>query len=188
MQDPTPSSLDRTYPAKYAIIFVFGLSIIATMGSWLYMVNVQRKPIALWGADHAVVIVRGPRAEAIKLAPGAGDDPQQARFEVEGRTWHAVEVRDIVKAPGLNNVRNCMINERSFDNQQVTDIGEASWAYALRFADEQKQSTLLIDPAHNFARLYETGATASIKPVISVVKGFMEEVLAPREDKKAAAR
>lgn len=159
--------------AKYAIVVVFGLGLLAAIGSWWFTAGLQRQPMALWGADNALLIARAPRVDALRLKAVEGLAVDV--LDIAGRPWRIVEAKDITGAGGLLNTRTALVNHHSFDWAATVDASQADWQYALRFRDGEKHTTVAFAPSAEAAILVETGAAASVKPAMKGIERFMQE-------------
>lgn len=171
------ASIGRLYPAKYAIVLVFGLAILAAVGGLWYSANLQRRPIWFWGARQAALVVRAPRVELLKLVPAAESPAAEGSeyLEIAGHRWRVAASRDVTGAKGLYNVRNALVNDYSFDWSTSIDVSQAQWRYALRFRDADRQTTAAFDPDQKAVYACQSQSSASLAPALAGVDGFVRD-------------
>jgi hypothetical protein len=168
---------NRTLPGKYAIATIVLLGVAAAVYSQIFNARLQRRALDLWGKRNAELMVNGPLANALLLGPAdaKGDGAELERLMVGGEHFTVLAEKDAATKPGFSHLRQSLVNERSFDWSAEIEACRPRWKYALEFSDGNHAIMLLIAPNCGFVRLTETGATASMQPVMKGIVEFMQE-------------
>jgi len=168
---------NRTLHGKYAILTILLLGVALAVYSQRFHAQLQRRPLELWGKTNAQLMVNAPLVNALRLGPV---DAKGAEFPVErlmvgGEHFSVLKEKDVATKPGFSHVRQSLVNEASFDWSAKDEACRPEWKYALEFSDGDYTALLLIAPNCGTVRLAETGATASMQPVMKGIVGFMQE-------------
>lgn len=162
---------------------MFALGFLGAAVSWWYYQQLQRRPLELWGTDSAALMMRAPRATALKLAP-AGDEPPDngpstgESLAFDGQRWTISERRDVSQARGFSHIRHSLVHGRSFAWDDPPDDRHPQWTYGLEFTEGDRTATLLFDFDLGQAILLERGARVSIQPIVAGLDPFFREQFA----------
>lgn len=183
--DPTDEapSEPKLIDGKYAILAVIFIGLAGAIGGWWYRSQLQRRAIALWGLEAAELMQQAPRVELLRLAPPSDD------VERDGENWLSfgdtrlgiVQRIDVSHAPGLVHLRHSLISDQSYAWSAPLDACQPHWPYALRFADDQRSATLLVDFDCRQALLADRNARVSIEPMAKGLEVFVNEQWEPSE-------
>jgi hypothetical protein len=178
------SPMDKTIPGKYAIIFIMGVGLASAVGSQWYYYHLQQRPLALWGAAEANIMLNAPIVDAVLLAPADKVPPgklpagqERERITVGKEHLLVLKRQDVSAASGFSHVRACLATDGSFDWDAPKDDCQPEWQYGLEFNNGETTLMLLFAPNCNRARLVDTGASASMAPVMPGIVRFMKEQL-----------
>lgn len=188
----------RTIPGKYAILTMLLLGIAGAVYSQMYYARLQQRPIGLWGAHAAQLMMKAPLVNALQLAPtDKGSPPHLERLMIGGEHLSVLAEKDVTTQPGFSHVRQSLVNDASFDwssavhdkdqghdkdpgheDDKAKDPGKGckpEWKYALEFSNGDSTVLLLIAPNCGLARLTDTGATGDLRPVMPGIERFLRE-------------
>jgi hypothetical protein len=169
---------------QIVIAAIFLAAIVAGAVAIVYHRGRAARPLELWGRDAALRIVQAPRVAALKLAP---DDsaPDAAgiaageSIEVDGRRYLVRQRREITGARGLVNIRRALVDDATFDWQDVGDDCLPDWSDALEFSDDSGRVIVLFSFDCPRVRSLPGEAQASIGPTAAALRAFMAEQFAP---------
>lgn len=168
----------RTVSGKWLILGFFAVALVMASSAWAFYFRQQRRPLELWGAEAATLIVQAPQVEAWRLSADVESGiPEGDRHSiaVESSRLRIVERRDIASARGLLHFRKGLLNDRCFDWNAKTPAPPDAWRYGLRFNGGGSQATLLFAPDSQRVRLWERGAEVSIAPISAGLATFLQE-------------
>lgn len=170
MPDERSATNDRAnrVDSKYVLLVVVGLGVLGAGGGWWYRHRLQRRPLELWGAQAAGLMVHAPDVEVCLLEP-ATDDGIANAIRADGKTYQTTGCLSGARLPGFLHLRHSLVNDHSFDWNDVT-AADSDWRYAIRFHDGGRTATVLISASFHHALLAETGAKASIQPIASGIE------------------
>ncbi len=154
------------------LLVALGLAAFAWWHRWSRSQNVLQH----WGREASVAIRKGRSVELLRLSkdPGASD----AALQVDGQVY-AVEAMDISQAPGLIHARHHLLHEKGFLWEEPRSLDYvAQWSAALRFRHGDSTATVALDFAANRARLLEQNTEASMAPIASALRTFLDELMA----------
>ncbi|MEX2121920.1 MAG: hypothetical protein WD847_20235 [Pirellulales bacterium] len=162
---------------RHAIIAVLLLGVAGAIGSWFYYARLQRPALELWGSHNAELMLRAPSAEALLLAPrnGKASAGSSDQVIISGQTYRVARRADVSQAPGFSHIRNSLLDERSFGWSDVAGDCQPGWRHALRFRRGNETATLAFALNCSRARLIETGAEVSIRPIAEALRHFFDE-------------
>lgn len=164
---------------KLVILFIFGVALAAGVFSVGFKVLRDRRVIDLWGVEAARLInADADDVHLLVLDNTFADDDASDNIVIDDMPREIVREVDITTSPGLIHARHSFVEDPSFAWNRQRDDFPPRWEYALRFRQEAKVATLLIDTNCQRARLLETGAEASIAPIYKGLMEFIEENLA----------
>lgn len=158
MNDASASRID----GKYALLLVLALGVCGAGGAWWYRQGMQRRPLELWGAEAAGLMVHARDVEVCRLEPATDDDAPAIR--ADDKLYQAIECLNAERLPGFLHLRHSLLNDHSFAWEDAAGQ-EIAWRYAIRFRDGEKTATLLISKDFRYALLAETGAKACVSPI-----------------------
>jgi hypothetical protein len=161
MSDTAP----RLVEGKYVLLAVLAIGIAGAGGGWWYHQSLQRRPLKLWGRDAARLILQAPDVEFCQLQPAA-DQSQPATIFIDEKSYEVHGCRNVARRPGFLHLRHSLMNDYSFDWSD-SPVRLMRCKYLLRFRDGEKTATLAVADDYEYAKLLETGATGSIRPIAS---------------------
>jgi hypothetical protein len=174
--------MDKTVSGKYAIVFIMGVGIASAVGSQWYYYHLQHRPLALWGVAEANLMLNAPLIDALLLAPADKVPPgklapgeDRERITVGKEHLLVLKRKDVSTAPGVTHVRACLASDESFDWNAATGDCQPQWTYGLEFNNGDALVMLLFAPNCQRAKLVDTGASASMRPVMPGIVRFMKE-------------
>ncbi len=176
-----PDEAGHLVQGKWVILGVVGLSLAASMASWVYYARLQERPLALWGVRPAEMMLRAPMARAFRLvgADTAREPPaidgRGREFTIAGQRYLAVAERDISQAKGFSHIRNSLIHDRSFVWDEEPCEISPQWAYVIQFVEGNEQAAVAL--AFNCPRtaLTNNDRMVSIRPVAAEIEDFLHE-------------
>jgi hypothetical protein len=174
--------MQKSISGKYAILFIMGVGIASAIGSQWYYYHLQQRPLELWGMAEANLMANSPLVDALllvapdklppgKLAPGA----ERERIMVGRTRLIALERKDVSRASGISHLRASLISDDSFDWSAPAGDCQPEWTYGLEFNNGDAMVMLLFAPNCARAMLVDTGASASMRPVMPGIVRFMKE-------------
>ena len=167
------------HPAKYALIGLFGLAIIAAFGGWWYAAALQQRAIKLWTPEHARLIVQGDKFDVLQLTPLASEPAaDQETLSIKERKYLITQRREASGEKGQLNIRYAFLNDNSYDWSTEPASAAAQWNYALRFSKADLKTTLAIDTVAARACLVETGTEIGIQPMLAGLMKFLDFLFA----------
>jgi hypothetical protein len=178
--------MKKAASGRYAVLFIVGVGIASAIGSQWFYYHLQQRPLALWGSGEAKVMLNAPLANALllvaadKVPPGklpAGE--VRERITVGKEHWVVLKRKDVTMAPGFSHVRACLVSDESFDWNSPTGACQPQWTYGLEFDDVDAMVMVLFAPNCERAMLVDTGASASMRPVMPGIVRFMKEQFLP---------
>jgi hypothetical protein len=156
---------------KLAIATILAAAAAAAGVAWWYQFQQGRRALAYWVADGAFLIRRASKVELMGLgdvSPSGEDD----RETVFGRT--VISRRNLARARGLVHARQALITDASFDWD--SSAVDPSWEYAMRFADEGRETIIAFDLASGAARAVDQPAPLKLGPTLQLgVREFFTE-------------
>ncbi len=173
------SESPRTVSGKWIILSFFSVALAMAVSAWAYYYFQQRRPMELWGADTARLILQAPKVEGWRLSV-ALEDPASAEgnaqtITVGSQRLTIIERRELTDARGLLHFRKGLLNDRCFDWNADVSAATNDWRYGLRFSDGDAQATLLFAPKAQRLRSLESGAEVSIAPIAAGLEAFLQE-------------
>ena len=170
----TSSNPSKPIRGKLTILFIFGLAAVAAGAAQWFSYQQTHRTQQLWGTPAAVLIARAPRIEALRLGSKAAGEPPET-IQVDGARLFVLARKDTSdkdKAPGISNVRHALRMDASFDWDVAPSDCQPLWDYALRFADDEGQVTLLFALNCRLVRQLENGQQATL--IESTTEGLKE--------------
>jgi hypothetical protein len=172
---------DRTISGRLVIVVLLMLGTMGTVGSTWYRLHSQQRPIQLWGQGPANLMLNAAIVEAMQLVPAGSDEAAGAmkHLSFNGQRYAVVAQREVSGAPEFVHVRQALIHDASFD---WSDTGQCKpvWQYGLEFSNGAESTLVLLAPDCGRALLVDTGASASIRPVMPGIVRLMEEQFPPK--------
>ncbi len=171
------SEPSRTVSGKWIILSFLSVALAMATSAWAYYYFQQRRPMELWGADTARLIVQAPKVEGWRLSvamENAAETDAQT-ISVGSQRLTIVERRELTNARGLLHFRKGLLNDRCFDWNADVSATTDDWRYALSFSDGDAQATLLFAPTSQRLRSLESGAEVSIAPIAAGLEAFLAE-------------
>ena len=160
----TSSDPSKPIRGKLTILFIFGLAALAAGAAQWFSYQQTHRAQQLWGTPAAVLIARAPRVEVLRLgSEWAGSPPET--IQVDGDSLFVLAWKDASdkdKAPGILNVRHALRMDASYEWDASPSDCQPKWGYALRFADDEGQVTLLFALNCRLVRQLENGQQATL--------------------------
>ncbi len=190
----TPDSLEtvnhpggvsgRQIEGKHAIAVLLLLGLTAAVGSWWYHAHLQRRAIAFWGRDAAILIQYAPHVTLLELEPAAGKASGHARklLIVGDRPLGIVRRLEADRIAGLVHLRHSLLQDQSFDWAAPPADSPPDWQYAVQFAfDDGRSATVLLD--FSDARLMSLGEEKglSMRPMADGLETFLAAQFGERQ-------
>lgn len=170
------SASDQTVSGKAVILGVALLSLAAAGAGWWYVRGQQARPLELWGAEHAVRILRAPQAELWELLPDEEAQGGADRQTLDGQQFTVVR-HDLAGVAGLATVRQSLLQDGSFDwSAEVAE--RPRWRHALVFTDRDGQTIVLATATDPAAIGLPGGRIVSLAPAAGPMAKFFEQVAA----------
>ncbi|HET6883281.1 MAG TPA: hypothetical protein VFI31_24135 [Pirellulales bacterium] len=166
VKPPVPKQME----GKYVLFAIVLLGVAGGGGGWWYHQHLQRRPLILWGAEAANLILRAPDVELCRLqkkAPAGGASINL--LVANGETYEATDCKDATRMRGFLHLRHSLLNDYSFDWSDP-ESAQREWRYVLRFRDGPKTATILVSDDFGYVQLAETGAKACIQPIAEGVE------------------
>jgi len=134
---------------KLVIFVIVAVGLAAALFAAWHQYETTRQTHRFWGADHASLIARAPKVEALWLDPfpakgSACPDP----LEIPGGTACVLGRRDVSQAPGISNLRHGLTQDATFQwKVEPPDAVDSltNWEFALRFDDNGREVVLVFD-------------------------------------------
>lgn len=173
------SESPRTVSGKWIILVFLVLALALASGAWEYYYRLQQRPLALWGAQAARLIIQAPEVEGWLLADANAEDKTEGVEEVQAitigsRRLRVVERRELGDARGLLHLRKALMNDRSFD-WDAEAPKDVDWRYGLKFAKGSETATVLFAPQAERVRILELGNKVSVAPIARGLEKFFQE-------------
>jgi hypothetical protein len=180
---PTPSSIR----GKFVVIGIFGVAILLAAFAWWWNLRQNPRATALWGRDSIRLIRLAKHVELWDLAAADTASESAAAIErliVDGTPYQILQRRNISQARGLIHARHALTEDASYDwgkqQQPPSDTDKVSWRFAIRFEENARTATLLVDPETRRIRLLETKREGIVIPrIIAGWEKFAERESAP---------
>jgi len=174
--------MNKAVSGKYTILFIIGVGVASAIGSQWYYHHLQQRPLALWGLGEANLMLNAPLTNALLLVPVDKVPPGtlpagevRERIMVGKERWIVLKRKDVTNAPGFSHVRACLVDDESFDWNTKGGDCQPQWIYGLEFNDVEAMVMVLFAPNCERATLVDTGASASMRPVMPGIVRFMKE-------------
>ncbi len=174
--------MDKTISSKLTILFIVGVGVASAIGSQWWYHHLQQRPLALWGVGEANLMLNAPLANAMLLVPADKVPPGKLpvgevreRIMVGKEHWVVLKRKDVTMAPGFSHARACLVSDESFDWGAAIGDCQPQWTYGLEFDDGDAMVMVLFAPNCEWAKLVDTGASASMRPVMPGIVRFMKE-------------
>jgi hypothetical protein len=154
---------------QLTIIGIFGLSLLAVLGSLAWRYHETRHVLDFWGAEAATLIAQAERvaADRLEAVPEAVTGPgDSVVMLIDGQMYAIRQTKDVSDAPGFTHARHALTLNRSFEWEGETTCA-AKWTYALRFEQGEKSAVVLIDPHCRFVRLLDGDKLAVLNPTVA---------------------
>ncbi|MBI3462859.1 MAG: hypothetical protein HY000_07330 [Planctomycetes bacterium] len=166
----------KSKPGTYVALFMLLLAAIATGANLWYQRHRSARPLALWGVEPARLIGLAPQVEVLRLAPvDAASESPNAVIAHSRERLQIVETKDASEARGLKNIRQGLLDGRSFDWNASRGDCDPQWEYALRFSDGESSAAVLFALNCRRVALAGAGAEASVGPTLAAYEGFLRE-------------
>lgn len=127
---------------RLLILLTLTLALAMSGGAWWYHYQESRRAAEFWGRTDAKLLTTAPTVEFLEL--GEGQPTAEQGPQVAGRAVSATH--DLSGAQGLIHLRYVFADDANFQwdqrRREAIDAGTA-WAYALQFADGERQMTIL---------------------------------------------
>lgn len=182
----TPDSTDVSHHAgeaatrqiegKHAILALLLLGLIAAIGSWWYHAQLQRRAIAFWGRDAAILIQYAPHVTLLELEPAAGKASGHARklLIVGDRPLGIVRRLEADRIAGLVHLRHSLLQDQSFDWAAPPADSPPDWQYAVQFAfDDGRSATVLLDFSGARLMSLDEEKRLSMRPMADGLETFL---------------
>lgn len=175
------SAEPKTYPARYAVLFMLALGLAGAVGSALYYRSLQRRPLEFWGAHDAELIVRAAEVDVLRLAVPPADERKES-LVIDGVRQAVVERRAAARAPGCAHLRAALVNDHSFLWDAPTGVDELAWTLAITFRSADDETTVLLDPQHELVgRLDSTSSPRAVRlTIMPSIARFVAEQFAEK--------
>lgn len=172
---------------QLTIIGIFGLSLLAVVGSLAWRYHETRQVLDFWGAEAATLIAQAEQVKAkkLELVPDAATSPEDDdTMQIDGQMYLIVQTKDVSEAPGFTHARHALTLNRSFE-WDADDACAANWTYAMEFVQGERSAIVLIDPNCRFVRLLRDGKQAVLNPTVANGLALvLDEQLADRDTSK----
>ena len=173
---------------QLTIIGIFGLSLLAVVGSLAWRYHETRHVLDFWGAEAATLIAQAEQVEALRLEPVpdafTGPDNGEAPMLIDGQMYLIVQAKDVSDAAGFTHARHALTLNRSFEWDR-DDACPPSWMYGLQFVHGEKSAVVLIDTFCRWVRLADSDQVGSISPpVANGLALVLDEQLTNRDTSK----
>jgi hypothetical protein len=166
----------KSKPGTYVALFILLLAAIATIANLEYQRQRAARPLALWGVENARLIGLAPDVEVLRLAPVAtASESPSGVIAHSSERLQIVETKDAGAARGMKNIRQGLLDGRSFDWNAPRGDCDPQWEYALRFSEGGSSATILFALNCGRVALAGTNADASVGPTLSAYEGFLRE-------------
>ncbi len=134
---------------KLLIGVIFAVAaLMAGFAVW-WQVQQQRRALAFWGRDNAILIRHAPHVELLRLEPDAADDTREA-IPFGAATYRVAERMDMAEVEGMLHARHSLIEDYSFVWDEVNGDGAPGhpsppWRFAFRFKEAENETVVLFD-------------------------------------------
>jgi hypothetical protein len=129
---------------KYIVLGILLLAILLAGGNMMFQARSSQRAVEYWGREAAQRMRAAPHVEVLQLS----ESESAAEFVQAGsRRLSVVREVDASRAPGLLHVRRALTSDGLYDWEAKAPAGEIVWRYALRFREDENESTLLLDGA-----------------------------------------
>ena len=130
---------------RLLVLVTFAISVAMAGGAWWYNYQQSRRAAEFWGAEGGL-LVASEKLTLVELG-----EPTDARRAIAGRA--VVRETELAHKPGLVHLRHALAYDANFQwsERRSEPLAQSSWAYALRFAADERQ--LLILFSRDFTRL-----------------------------------
>lgn len=173
------ASRGRVLSGRLAVGALLLLGALAVAVAMTFHYRSQARPLALWGPEVAQLLLTAPRVELLLLSPPSelegGSDAATEALVCNDRFLAITDRYDITQARGMVNVRQGLINDRTFDWEAPLGARGVTFTHALRFREGEQSATLLIDFRARQMHLLETGAEVCFAPVAEGLRKFVDE-------------
>ncbi len=157
------------------VLLIFGLALAAAGFAWWYRQSLGQRVVDHWGGQAGMRIRYAPSVELLRVR----DEPSNlgAPLATQGDPPQYLEnPRDVSRAKGIQNARQALVEDASYDWNVRNQATAPRWAYALFFRDRDGLSRLLIDAECRTLWLVEgkNGPICSA-PIAHALQAFLEE-------------
>lgn len=165
---------------KLAILTILIVGAVLGSFGWLWQVSQGRKALEAWGADSAMVIRYGAKAELSILSADAPGEADARKLRLGGVTVYASRPQDVSAAQDLIHYRRALVDDYAFDWNDPPgasrDDAPAQWTHALKIDDGKATRTLAFDFSRNVVRLVETGQELRLEKITAAkLAGFFKQ-------------
>ena len=170
-ESPPPTDVDSiesvelpVISGKLVISTMVGVGVAMAVFAWWARYSASQQVLATWGKDAVVAIRTGKKVELLRGI--SYDQTRELAFD---------EIRDISKTPGLIHARHHLVHQKGFHWDAEREAGvKPTWEVGLRFTQEDRVATMLLDFESGRALLIEKQAEVTMRPIIiDALKKFL---------------
>ena len=151
--------------------------------AWWNRYDSARRSTEFWGAEAAQLIVDSEQAELLELGPETEGEAEETFLGQQ-----VLSRQDANAVRGMVHLRYALTSDSNYLWEQEA-AEPAVWAWAIRFAEEDREIVVLLDEKFSVAGKYvSTDApvtTLSCVPMTETLEAYFASVPVPRESKRS---
>ncbi|MCE9527128.1 MAG: hypothetical protein K8R36_13865 [Planctomycetales bacterium] len=151
---------------KLVVLSIFGVALaMASFALW-WNWGLGKRSLEFWGTEGGLAIRDAKKVEIVKLK-----SPSNLKLNDKGASkkdafyLNVQETKDVTGEHGLVHARHSLLEDASFQwDQKALTMAGCNWKYAVRFQEESKVATVLLDLDSGVAGSWEEARAIPLSP------------------------
>jgi len=163
---------------KILILAIAGIAISMASYTCWHHYRKGYHALQMWGSADGTLIRHARQVRLIKLGSGYAESQENqselGKLRVGQKDFPVVGTQDISLVRGLVHARHPLIVDRSFDwDRKITTV-PAKWDFALEFADQGQQVTVIFALQERMIHNLNTGQEQGMNETINAIGKFLQ--------------
>jgi hypothetical protein len=160
---------------KLVIFGIVSIALAAAGTSWWFRYSATHRAAQYWGPKTARLIRDAPIVKLYQLQSAKGLFLPLADIDTQ---LDIGKYRDVSNARGISNLRNALLEDRSYEWPAIPREPDAYWRWALQFEDAHSSdhAVVLVGPDCDYVTALQTEQKLSSRPILDGLHKMFDEL------------